>query len=55
MKEFFLNRIRTTPPYTVASCEYQYPVFRFVGAATLIGSVVMVGIALARRQKNDQP
>lgn len=55
MKEFFLNHICTTPPYTVASREYQYLVFTFVGTATLIGSVVMVAIALARRQKNDQP
>ncbi len=55
MKEFFLNHICTTPPYTVASCEYQYMVFTFVGAATLIGSVVMLAIVVARRQKKDQP
>lgn len=55
MKEFFLNHTCTTPPFTVASCEYQYLVCTFVGIATLIGSVVMVVIALARRQKDDRP
>ncbi len=53
MKEFFLNHICTTPPYTVASCEYQYMVFTTVGITILIGAAVMAVIAVARRQKND--
>ena len=51
MKEFFLNHICTSPPYTVASCEYQYLVFATVGATILVGGLVMVGIAVLRRQK----
>ena len=52
MKEFFLNHICTSPPYTAASCEYQYMVLTTVGITILIGAAVMVVIAVARRQKN---
>ena len=53
MKEFFLNHICTTPPYTAASCEYQYTVLTTVGTTILIGGAVMAIIAVARRQRND--
>lgn len=40
MKEFFLNYICTTPPYTVAACEFQYNWLVPIGAVTLIGVAV---------------
>ena len=45
MKEFFLNYICTTPPYTVAACEYQYNWLVPIGAITLVG--VAAGLVVA--------
>ena len=45
MKEFFLNHICTTPPYTVASCEYQYQWLVPISAVVLLG-VAASAIAL---------
>ena len=53
MKELFLSHICTTPPYTVASCEYQYMVFATIGVTILVGGAVMACIAVARRQKQN--
>ncbi len=36
MKEFFLNHISTTPPYTVAVCEEQYRWLAPIGIAILV-------------------
>ena len=35
MREFFLNHICTTPPYTVAACEEQYRWLATIGVAIL--------------------
>ena len=51
MKEFFLNHVCTTPPYTVAACEYQYMVFTTVGLCILIGGSVMLAAATIYRRK----
>ncbi len=42
MKEFFLNHICTTPPFSVAACEYQYNWLVPIG----IGILVLMVIAL---------
>lgn len=42
MKEFFLNHICTTPPYTVATCEYQYQWLVPIGAVVLLGIAASV-------------
>jgi uncharacterized membrane protein YqjE len=41
MREFFLQHICTTPPYTLATCEEQYRWLATIGIATL----VLLGIA----------
>ena len=41
MKEFFLNHICTTQPYTVAACEYQY------NWLVPIGAIILAGVAAA--------
>lgn len=51
MKEFFLNHICTTPPYTVAGCEYQYSVFTIVSLCLLIGGAAMLAAILIYRKK----
>ena len=51
MKEFFLNHICTTPPYTAASCEYQYMVFTTVGLCLLVGGTIMLAAAMIYRRK----
>ncbi len=51
MKEFFLNHICTTPPYTVSACEYQYMVFTTVGLCILIGGAAMLTAAMIYRHK----
>ncbi len=40
MKEFFLNHICTSPPYTVAACEYQYNWLVPIAVVTLVGVAV---------------
>lgn len=45
MKEFFLNHICTTPPYTVADCEHQYAWFATIAVAFLIILVIGLGSA----------
>ena len=45
MKEFFLNYICTTPPYTAAVCEEQYRWLASIGIATL--ALLVVGLASA--------
>ncbi len=52
MKELYYKYFCTLPTTTDAACEYQYTVFTFVGIAILVGGAIMIGIALARRQKN---
>ena len=42
MKEFFLNHICTTPPYTAAACEYQYSWLVPIGAVVVVGVAVSV-------------
>ena len=55
MKELYYKYFCTLPTTTDAACEYQYTVFTFVGVCILIGSAIMLGVAWARRRKNDQP
>lgn len=43
MKEFFLNHICTTPPYTVAACEYQYNWLVPIGIAILV--LLAIGVS----------
>lgn len=42
MKEFFLNHICTTPPYTVAVCEEQYKWLATIGIALL--ALLVIGV-----------
>lgn len=45
MKEFFLNHICTTPPYTVTACEQQYAWLSAVGIVFM--AILVIGLGSA--------